>query len=282
VRDDAFVWSPSGAVSAEAPRPRLEEPAEQRTRSRFKLRELWFAGLLIAILAITPAASVQAAAWSERLEPVPWIALLAVIVGLVIARSPIANTRGLLLGIGTGLVLITLQYASFQPGDELPKRLVSFVVRLTDWFGAAFSGAASTDNLLFAYTMGLLAWLIGFLGSWFALRMLSPWWAIIPGGGALLLNLSYAQPDLLWLVMVQLVTSFLLLIALNSLRNIARWRSDDVDYGFMEGTRFAATGAVLAAAIKYCTIVFASSSVSRKFGIRTFSHGRMWPGFFKN
>jgi transglutaminase-like putative cysteine protease len=51
------------------------------------------------------------------------------------------------------------------------------------------------------------------------------------------------------LVVVQLVASFLLLIALNSLRTLARWRTDDVEYGFMQGTRFAATGAVLAAAI---------------------------------
>src|SRR5439155_2550595 len=116
-------------------------------------------------------------------------------------------------------------------------------------FGAAFSGAASTDNLLFAYTMGLLAWTIGFLGAWFAFGRLSPWWAIIPSGGALLLNLSYAQPELLWLVTVQLIASFLLLIALNSLRTLARWRTEDVEYGFMQGTRFAATGVVLAAAI---------------------------------
>jgi len=249
MQDEGLVWSPAPMFSAGSSAAEPEDQVAGRSRRGLGIRDLWFATLLVAILSVAPAASVQAAAWSERLEPVPWIALLGVVVGLALARSRISFSRGLILGLVLGLVLITVQYAWFQSGDQLPRRVLNFVARITDWFGAAFSGAASTDNLLFAYTMGLLAWLIGFLGSWFGFRKLTPWWAIIPSGGALLLNLSYAQPDLLWLVMVQLVASFLLLIALNSLRNLARWRTEGVDHGLMQGTRFAATGAILAAVI---------------------------------
>jgi transglutaminase-like putative cysteine protease len=247
VQDRGIVWSPSTPVSAE-PRAEPEEAVAVSGRE-LGLRDLWFAALLVGILAVVPAASVQAAAWSDRLELVPVIALVGVIFGLALSRSPISFIRGLILGLGVGLALVTVQYAWFQSSEELPRRILSFIVRITDWFGAAFTGAASTDNLLFAYTMGLLAWVMGFVGAWFAFRRLTPWWAIIPGGGALLLNLSYASPDLLWLVMVQLVASFLLLIALNSLRTVARWRTENVDHGLMQGTRFAATGAILAALI---------------------------------
>jgi transglutaminase-like putative cysteine protease len=249
VQDKGLVWSPAPTLSrASGPRTPNEEAAPAH-RGRVGLRDLWFTALLLAILSFVPALSVQAAAWSDRLEPVPWIALLGVVTSLALSRGRISFVRGLILGLAIGLVLVTIQYAWFQSNDQVPRRLGSFIVRITDWFGAAFSGAASTDNLLFAYTMGLLAWLIGYLGSWFALRRFTPWWAIIPSGGALLLNLSYAQPDLLPLVTVQLVASFLLLIAVNSLRTVARWRSEDVDYGFMQGTRFAATGVILALAI---------------------------------
>ena len=242
MRGEGLVWSPAPGAATRAPETQPEEHPDVLTRPRLGLRELWFAALLVAILSVTPAASVQAAAWSDRLEPV---ALVGVIAGIALAKSRISFVRGLILGLALGVVLVTAQYAWFQSSDELPRRAISFIARLTDWFGAAFSGAASTDNLLFAYTMGLLAWLIGFLGSWFAFRRLTPWWSIIPASGALLLNLSYAQPDLLSLVIVQLIASFLLLIALNSLRTLARWRTADVDYGFMQGTRFAATGVVL-------------------------------------
>jgi len=248
VQDSGFVWSPAPSVSRSSP---PAEPGERVAESarELGLRDLWFATLLIAILAVVPAAAVQAASWSERLEPVPVFAILGVVCGLALSRTRISFTRGLILGLVIGLALVTVQYAWFQSSEQLPRRILSFIARITDWFGAAFSGAASTDNLLFAYTMGLLAWSIGFLGAWFAFRKLTPWWIIIPAGGALLLNLSYATPDLLWLVMVQLVASFLLLIALNSLRTVARWRTENVDYGLMQGTRFAATGAMLAALI---------------------------------
>jgi len=249
MRDEGLVWSPAPKLGIDNRAPEPPDRAISDPTIGLRIRDLWFAALLVAILSVAPAVSVQVAGWSDRLEPVPWIAILAVIVGLVLARSRLTFVGGLALGLVIGLVLVTVQYAWFQSGDQLPRRLLSFIVRITDWFGAAFTGAASTDNLLFAYTMGVLAWLIGFLGSWLAFRKLTPWWAIIPSGGTLLLNLSYAQPDLLPLVTLQLVASFLLLIALNSLRTVARWRTDDVDYGFMQGTRFAATGAILATAI---------------------------------
>src|SRR5437763_11597660 len=214
MRDEGFAWSPPVALSRESRVTDAGTRIAPTGASRgLRLRELWFAGLLVAILACAPAAAVQAAGWSERLQPVPWIALLGVVVGVALARSRVSSSRGLVLGLLGGLALVTLQYAWFQSNEEIPRRILTFLARMTDWFGAAFSGAASTDNLLFAYTMGLLAWTLGFLGSWFAFRRLTPWWAIIPGGGALLLNLSYAPPDLLWLVTVQLVSSFLLLIA---------------------------------------------------------------------
>src|SRR5439155_1252611 len=82
---------------------------------------------------------------SARPEPVPWVALVGVIVGLVLARSRLSSVRGLLVGLAGGLVLVTLQYAWFQSNEELPRRILTFLARLTDWFGAAFSGAASTD-----------------------------------------------------------------------------------------------------------------------------------------
>ena len=78
---------------------------------------------------------------------------------------------------------------------------------------SAASGAASTDNLLFAYSMGLLAWAIGYVGGTGVMRGLNPWWAIVPSGAALLLNLSYSTPDL-WgpFVSIHLLASIGLLV----------------------------------------------------------------------
>src|SRR5687767_13362903 len=121
VQDRGLAWSPSTPVSAE-PRAESEEQVAVSGRE-LRLRDLWFTTLLIARLAIVPSASVQAAAWSERLEPVPLIAFGGVIVGLAVARSRLSFTRGLLVGLAIGLALVTVQYAWFQSSEELPRRI---------------------------------------------------------------------------------------------------------------------------------------------------------------
>src|SRR5437879_22761 len=135
MRDEGLAWSPpaSPVTESRTVEPRTRAVAEGLSRG-LRLRELWFAGLLVAVLALTPAAAVQAAGWSDRLEPVPWVALVGVIVGLVLARSRLSSVRGLLVGLAGGLVLVTLQYAWFQSNEELPRRILTFLARLTDWF----------------------------------------------------------------------------------------------------------------------------------------------------
>lgn len=213
------------------------------------IREGWLATLLVAALVVMPAVSVQAAGWSERLEPVPWIALAGVGAGAAIARTRLQKMAAHLAGLSVGLILVTFQYAWFIPVDPLSERLQGFVHRVAEWLQAAFSGMASTDNLLFAYTMGLLAWLIGYVGSWGAFRALNPWWTILPSGAALLLNLSYAQPDLLPLIFLHLGVSFALLVHLNSVATAVRWRSEGVEHTLNQGTGFALTSVAVGVAI---------------------------------
>ena len=50
-----------------------------------RIRRSWTAIALAAVLAVVPAASVQAAGWSEHLEPVPLLAVGGVLTGLALA-----------------------------------------------------------------------------------------------------------------------------------------------------------------------------------------------------
>ena len=59
MQDSGIVWSPSAPVSASQPTAEPEEVVARSSRE-LGLRDLWFATLLIAILAVVPAASVQA------------------------------------------------------------------------------------------------------------------------------------------------------------------------------------------------------------------------------
>ena len=127
--------------------------------TRLSLREAVLPALLVGILAVAPAVSVQADAWSERLEPVSWFALAGVVAALTLALSRLGRVRGIALGLLVGFVLVSFVYSSFLPIDAAGERLKAFTSRVADWLAAASSGAASTDNLLFAYSMSLLGWL---------------------------------------------------------------------------------------------------------------------------
>jgi transglutaminase-like putative cysteine protease len=223
----------------------------------------WFAAVLTAILASTPALSVAAAAWSERLEPVPVFAVMSVVVGVGLAWTRLRAIFGILLGLLVGLVVITFVYAWTLPQAALGERVEVFARRVADWLGAAFGGTASTDNLLFAFSMSLIAWSIGFGGGWFVFRRLNPWWAIVPSSAALLLNLSYAPPDLLPLVFLHVLTAFALLINLNSFSRVVRWRTEDVEYGLNQGMGFAVSSAAVAFAILFVAWELPVGAVNR-------------------
>jgi len=212
-------------------------------------RELWLPVCLTAILAVLPAESLQLAGWSDHLEIVPLIALLGVAAGCVLGRSHFGRiTVHIAAGLG-GLILVSLLYAWFMPVEAIGERVIAFLNRVVDWLGVAFGGAPGTDNLLFAYTMGLLGWVLGYAAAWSVVRLINPWWAIVTTSVALLLNLSYAPPELLPLVFIQLLVSFMLLITVSSMGRTIRWRLEDVEQGSLQTSRYAMTSIAMAALI---------------------------------
>ncbi len=217
--------------------------------ARLSLRDRWIVTLLTALLAALPAASVLLAGWSERLEPGPWIALIGVLAGTVLGSSRRRPLVCHAVGLLGGLLLVTTLYATFLPAPSMVERMMTFVRRVMDWLAAAYSGGASTDNLLFAFSMALLAWLLGYMAGWSVARTLTAWWAIVPTGAALLLNLSYAPPEHLPLLFVHLVTSFALLVEVNWLGRTVNWRSDEVEFGMQRGTPYALVNIGVAVAI---------------------------------
>ncbi len=226
-------------------------------------QDRWSVTLLAGLLAALPAVSVLFAGWSDRLEPGPWIALLGVLAGTLLGYARLRPLACHALGLLGGLVLVTLLYASFLATPSMVGRVMSFIRRVADWLAAAYSGGASTDNLLFAYSMGLLAWLLGYTAGWSVARTMTAWWAIVPTGAATLLNLSYAPPEHLPILYVHLVASFALLVQINWLGRTARWRSEDVEFGMQHGTPYALANIGVAIAIIFAAWRMPVGQVSR-------------------
>lgn len=211
----------------------------------FSFRESLTTLVLLATLAWLPAWSIALAGWSDHLEPAPWMGVCGVLSGWALARMPWRQAFAHLLGLAGAWSATTLLYAGFLPGPSIVAQFHALVTRIGQWFAAAMSDGASTDNLLFAYSMALLAWFLGYAGAWGTFRFMVAWPAIVPTGAALLLNLSYSPPDLLPLVYAFLLASFLLLMRVDSLRHVASWRLDRIARSLNQGLGFAVGGVAL-------------------------------------
>lgn len=235
-------------------------PAAALTLSaRESIGAIFFVGLL----AWLPAWSVALAGWSENLEPAPWFAIAGVLAGWALARMRWRQALAHGLGLLSGAAAASLVYATYLGAVSYVDGFHALLGRVGQWLGAAISGGASTDNLLFAFSMALLAWMLGYLAAWSAFHLLVPWLAIVPPGSALLLNLSYSSPHLLPLIYLYLVATFLLLMNLTSLRHVASWRIDQLARSLNQGASFALGGAALGLGVVFVAWNLPAGEVSR-------------------
>src|SRR5918997_1886137 len=173
---------------------------------------------LVLLLVGAPAVSVTAADWADHLDGLGVFAAAGVLFALFLSRfvrhAALAHLGALLFGA----VLVAAYFMSTAERGTWQERLGWLWGRVQAWWEVAMSGGASSDTLLFSVTMTLLAWFLGYASGWFVFRERAPWWAIVPNAAAILLNLSYAPPELLVYLIVFLFAAMLLLVDLTQQR----------------------------------------------------------------
>src|SRR6476620_6293746 len=97
----------------------------QRAGGFHRIRRGWLTTALVAVVVLTPAISVQASGWSERLEPVPWLALTGLACSLVLTSLRLKWQLSHLLSVVLGLTVSTLIYASSLPQTETWDRVTA-------------------------------------------------------------------------------------------------------------------------------------------------------------
>jgi transglutaminase-like putative cysteine protease len=167
---------------------------------------------LALLLAGAPAASVTAADWADHLTWLPVFATAGVLFALYLHHRRLSAPWAHTVGLATGVLFVLLYFAAVGDRGGWQDRLMFLGRRIGDWVDVAVSGGASSDTLVFSLTMCLLAWFLGYSTGWFVFRERAPWWAIIPNGSAILINLSYAPPELLPFLVVYLLAALLLLV----------------------------------------------------------------------
>ncbi len=218
-------WSESigpRLVRALEPEPPPSEPSSRPFVSWEDV--LTLAIVLIVFLSVV--GSIDRADWVDEMPSLYPVAFLGLFLGLALARSraPEALAHVLSLVVGGAAVLATL--LSVLPGDSPQARVHELTFRMGEWLSAAFGGGISTDPLPFIVIVVLSTWLAAYVSAWSIFRWRNAWLGLIPGGVALLINISYLPGQFSFAFVFFLFGAILLVMRMNVVGKMEEWRRE--------------------------------------------------------
>jgi len=188
--------------------------------------------LLLLLLFGGVTGSIAAAEWTDGLHILTWASFGGLGWGGALAklrrvRGALAHLTALALApLVTFLLVASLLSAKLT----LEEKWVVIQDRAVRWFSQVAAGGSSSDNLIFVIQLTLVTWWLAYVAAWFVYRRHQVWGALLPSGGALLLNLFYAPPQADLYVGVYLLSALLLLARLNLLTLERGWRAAAIGY----------------------------------------------------
>ncbi|MFQ5855449.1 MAG: DUF3488 and DUF4129 domain-containing transglutaminase family protein [Anaerolineae bacterium] len=230
--------------------------------SRLKPAEGWTSLILLTLMLLTLAWSIEAAGWAQGLALLQGIVLGAIAIGFAFSELAIpgiiAHVISTVVGLGWSIVLvgrlldpasITHRFVRDEAALTWEVRLAELVYRIRAFIEVWRTEGVGEDNLVFVLQMAILIWLVSYAATWFLFRARSVWGAIVPCGFAMLLNLYYAPPDLYVWMALYLLCALLLVVRSNVFLQESEWRQADVTYSPDIGYDFLFHGAVFAVVV---------------------------------
>ena len=189
----------------------------------FRPADGWATVLLLALNLMVVVWSVEQADWVPTPNLVSLI-LLAMLVGLFLARLPLWGVLVLPLGLLLGLGVIVAQITAFRAEGMELANAAELWQRLYLWYDAARTGSINIDREPFAFGLMVATWLAGYLAAWVFFRHRNFWGVFILGGAGLLSNLTYLPAEGSIYLGIYLFTALLLVARVQAVRRLREWR----------------------------------------------------------
>lgn len=224
-----------------------------------------FLGVLLLLMVGSLARSIEQARWTEGLQVLMPIAVLGVICGVLLAESRLGTVRAHAFGSLLGLVIVVWQTGQVLTPEELNggARVGVVISRFREWLSVIISGGKSQDELLFVFTMGAIVWFLSYNSSWFVLRYGWAWWAVLPIGLVMLVNLGYSIRPNYTPFFVFLISAMLLMIGSHFMRNSSRWEQEGLGREPGIGTKVMLLGSI----VSLLLVALAWQGPTRSFAI---------------
>ncbi|MFH1485451.1 MAG: transglutaminase domain-containing protein [Chloroflexota bacterium] len=186
--------------------------------------EGWATFAILAVTILIVVFSVEHAEWVKPMPSLALTAILALLVGFVMAKARVPVSLLHTVASLIGMELLIRQMANILPGTTPLDQRLELWDRLAAWIQVLHTGGISSDTVPFVALLLILAWGIGYFASWSVFRWHQAWPGLIPCGIALLVNLSYLQERFAVYFALFLFSSMLLVMRLNLSHLRKRWQ----------------------------------------------------------
>lgn len=210
---------------------------ERRTRPA----EGWLPLLLLLAIIMVLTIAVDGVGWVPEGSIVYAAGFAGLFLGVILARRPIGWLGAWLLIMAYGLVLTTIWLGRLAPpllelfagrgafGSHVRSSWELLLNRAGSWITAVQGGGSSQETIVFAFGLGLLAWLVAAYAGWATFRQRRPWAGLTVLTLALAANTFYGRADV-WIVPIFVGLLLALVAIVQYMNREASWASRKVDY----------------------------------------------------
>lgn len=199
-----------------------------------RLQEGWLTVALLSLLLFSVTFSIEQAQWTDGLSILTPITIVGLLTGIILAK-----VRGVprflldLVGLEIGLISVLLAVSSVMRDPKLvtlQDRVQDLLARTAVWINVAIRQDMSDDLTVFILSLAVVCWVLSYSSAYFVFKSRQLWWALVPNGIALLINLSYSPANLNGFIVIFMFSALLLMIRFNLLMKEERWQRERVNY----------------------------------------------------
>ncbi len=192
--------------------------------------EDWLTFAITAVLMLSVVASIDGAHWVSDMPSLYPIAFSALLVGYGMSRVRVHEVLLHPLALLVGATLVFLQLVAIVPGGSFGLRADHLVDRMYIWWSAVTQNGISSDTLPFIVLTLTLMWVGTYISTWAIFRWRNPWLGLIPGGTALMWNISFIPGQFSPAFVVFVFAAVLLVMRLHLARREREWDTRKVAY----------------------------------------------------